>query len=55
MLNNTSHQRSKSISVKFGVGMVDGSDSCNVEGRQGRTIVSCNGHVLLALVKKKKK
>lgn len=51
MLNNTSHQRSKSISV--GVGMVDGSDSCNVEGRQGRTIVSCNGHVLLALVKKK--
>lgn len=50
MLNNTSHQRSKSIWVKFGVGMVNSSDSCGVEGKEKGTTVSSNGHVLLALM-----
>lgn len=48
MLNNTSHPRSKSIRVKFGVGMDDGGDSgCEVEGREEGTTASSNGHVLL--------
>lgn len=62
MLNNTSHPRSKSIRVKFGVGMDDGGDSgCEVKaGRTGQrraVIAMCcwKTEMLKLLYSKKKK